>query len=149
MRWPVVALWLCLSPLFAQEEPPLRVLFLGNSYTYFNDLPGMVSKLAATSGGRKIDAKSVTRGGANLSELWSVTNGVETLRSGEWDVVVLQEQSTLGANFFDGRWQVNDPAAMLRWAKFWHTEIQRKNAKTILYLTWGRKARPEFQTALN
>lgn len=149
MRWLAVSLLAVFLPAFAQEEAPLRVLFLGNSYTYFNDLPNMVAKLAAVSPGRKIDAKAVTRGGANLSELWSVTNAVETLRNGEWDVVVLQEQSTLGSNYVEGKWQVNEPAGLLRWAKFWQAEIQRKNAKTVLYLTWGRKARPDFQNALN
>jgi len=149
MRWLAFVLLAVFLPAFAQEEAPLRVLFLGNSYTYFNDLPNMVAKLAAVSPGRKIDAKAVTRGGANLSELWSVTNALDTLRGGEWDVVVLQEQSTLGSNYADGKWQVNEPAGLLRWSKFWQTEIQRKNAKTVCYLTWGRKARPEFQTALN
>jgi hypothetical protein len=149
MRWLAVLLLAAFNPAFAQEEAPLRVLFFGNSYTYFNDLPNMVSKLAGASAGRKIEARSVTRGGANLSEVWSVTNAVETLRNGEWDVVVLQDQSTLGSSFIDGRWQVNDPAGLLRWSKFWQAEIQRKNAKTIFYLTWARKARPEFQTALN
>lgn len=149
MRWLAVLVAVVSFSAMAQEEAPLRVLFLGNSYTYFNDLPSMVAKLAASSPGRKIDARAVTRGGANLAELWSVTNALETLRNGEWDVVVLQEQSTLGSNYADGKWQVNEPAGLLRWGKFWQTEIQRKNAKTVLYLTWGRRARPEFQTALN
>lgn len=132
-----------------KTEAPLRVLFLGNSYTYYNSLPDMVSALAASTPGRKIEAKSVTRGGATLADLWSLTNALETLRSGTWDVVILQDQSTLGMNFVDGRWYVNEPAGLNRWARYWNAEIQRKNAKVVFYLTWGRKAHPEFQTHLN
>ncbi len=155
MRWLALLVgvvgwaWGQTIPATPTEEPPLRVLFLGNSYTYYNALPDLVETLAAATPGRKIDALQVTRGGATLAELWSVTQGVKVLREGSWDVVVLQDQSTLGQNFVDGRWYVNEPEGTLRWARFWHEEIRRKNAKTMLYLTWARKARPEFQAALN
>jgi hypothetical protein len=124
-------------------------LFLGNSYTYYNSLPDMVMALANSTPGRRIEAKGVTRGGATLQDLWHLTNALETLRSGTWDYVVLQDQSTLGENYVDARWGVNDPAGLMRWVRIWNAEIQRKNAKPMLYLTWGRKAYPEFQTGLN
>lgn len=133
----------------AQTEEPLRVLFLGNSYTYYNALPDMVMTLANSTPGRRIETKSVTRGGATLADLWSLTNALEVLRNGTWDYVVLQDQSTLGNNYTDAKWSVNEPAGLLRWARFWNAEIQRKNAKPVFYLTWARKAFPEFQTGLN
>ncbi len=141
-------------PMLAQgddpkPEAPLRVLFLGNSYTYYNSLPDMVAQMANSLPGRRIESRSVTRGGATLADLWSLTNGLEVLHTGNWDYVVLQDQSTLGTNYVDGKWHVNEPAALLRWVRFWNTEIQRKNAKPLLYLTWARKAHPEFQPALN
>ena len=34
-------------------EPPLKVLFIGNSYTYVNDLPSLIVGLADAAGGRK------------------------------------------------------------------------------------------------
>ena len=150
----LAALILAALPMLAQGddpklEPPLRVLFLGNSYTYYNALPDMVMQMANSMPGRKIEAKSVTRGGATLADLWSLTNGLEVLRAGSWDYVVLQDQSTLGTNYVDGKWNINEPAGLLRWARFWNAEIQRKNAKPLMYLTWARKVHPEFQTALN
>jgi len=150
----LVVLILAALPILAQTElskteEPIRVLFLGNSYTYYNSLPDLVMFIANSAPGRRVEAKSVTRGGATLAEVWSLTNGLETLRNGSWDYVVLQDQSTLGQNYIDGKWGVNEPTGTLRWTKFWNTEIQRKNAKTLLYLTWGRKAYPEFQTGLN
>ncbi len=150
----LAALILAALPMLAQVddpklEPPLRVLFLGNSYTYYNALPDMVMQMANSMPGRRIETKSVTRGGATLADLWSLTNALEVLRAGSWDYVVLQDQSTLGTNYVDGKWNINEPAGLLRWARFWNTEIQRKNAKPLLYLTWARKVHPEFQSALN
>ena len=130
-------------------DAPLRVLFLGNSYTYYNALPDMVMQVANSTPGRRIEAKSVTRGGATLADLWSLTNALDVLRAGTWDYVVLQDQSTLGTNYADGKWNVNEAAGLLRWVRFWNAEIQRKNAKPLLYLTWARKTHAEFQTALN
>ncbi len=141
-------------PLLAQNEAiktdePLRVLFLGNSYTYYNALPDMVMALSNSTPGRRIEGKGVTRGGATLQDLWHLTNALETLRNGTWDYVVLQDQSMLGESYVDGKWGINEPNGLLRWVRIWNAEIQRKNAKTILFLTWGRKAYPEFQTGLN
>ncbi|MDX2267004.1 MAG: hypothetical protein NW208_02795 [Bryobacter sp.] len=152
---PVLLVLLAVSAVFAQTPPiatnpePLRVLFLGNSYTYYNDLPATVARLAEAVGGRPLATKGVTRGGSNLSEVWALTPALETLREGKWDVVVLQDFSTLGHRYVNGKWMVNEPTAHLRWVRFWHEEITRAGARTMLYLTWARKARPEFQDALN
>ena len=150
----LAALIVAALPVLAQivepkTEEPLRVLFLGNSYTHTNALPEMLMTIANSTPGRMLDAKSVTRGGATLADLWTLTNGLEVLRAGKWDTVVLQDFSTLGQSFIDAKWGVNEPAGLIQWAKIWNAEIQRKNAKPLLYLTWGRKAQPEFQAGLN
>src|ERR1700734_3192916 len=45
----------------------LNVLFIGNSYTYVNDLPGMLSQIAATAGTPPtIKTAEVVQGGATL-----------------------------------------------------------------------------------
>lgn len=43
------------------SETPLRILFIGNSYTYFNNLAGLVEGMARTAGGRAVEARSVAR----------------------------------------------------------------------------------------
>merc|ERR1719317_1917053 len=67
-----------------------NILFLGNSYTYFNDLPGMVSSLA-TAAGLSASVKSVAPGGQTLGG--HVSSSLGQITSGDWDVVVIQDQS--------------------------------------------------------
>jgi hypothetical protein len=72
------------------NNPNKNVLFLGNSYTYFNDLPAMVRNLASAAG-LSATTTSNTPGGQTLQGHTSTSIG--TINSGNWDVVVLQEQS--------------------------------------------------------
>jgi len=58
------------APVVGQETPtaPLKVLFIGNSYTSVNDLPSMVAGLAEAAGGRKIEADRHLVGGCTLEK---------------------------------------------------------------------------------
>ncbi len=71
-----------------------KVLFLGNSFTYYNDLPDMVEKL---SGGALI-CHSITRGGAFLNAYKTESDELSLrlsalLSENKYDIAVLQEQS--------------------------------------------------------
>ena len=70
----------------------MRILMLGNSFTYYNDMPSMLAEL--------LDAQVVprTRGGAYLAEqldpVMDLGAGtVAALENEAWDYVILQEQS--------------------------------------------------------
>ncbi len=71
-----------------------RVLFIGNSLTYTNDLPGTVAAVAL-AGGDTIEVQTVA--GPNLALIDHVagqTNAVDVIQSGQWDYVVLQQGPT-------------------------------------------------------
>lgn len=119
-------------------DQKIRVLFIGNSYTYFNNLPEMLSRLAA-SANLIIETEMVARGGATLRQHWEEGQALKTLKQGHWDYVVLQEQSLL---------PINDPATMHKYARMFDAEIKQAGAKTVFYLTWARQNRPETQAAL-
>jgi hypothetical protein len=121
-----------------EPDQKMRVLFIGNSYTYFNNLPEMFSKLVASTG-TAIETEMVARGGATLQQHWEEGVALKTLKQGHWDYVVLQEQSLL---------PINDPATMYKYAKMFDAEIKQVGAKTVFYLTWARQNRPETQAAL-
>jgi predicted amidohydrolase YtcJ len=121
-------------------QRPQRVLFIGNSLTYYNDLPKIYAGF-----GPNIETRSVTRGGATLQLLWDLGEARAAIREGNWDYVVLQEQSLLGEGLADGQMAVNDPAMFRRAATLFDNEIRRAGARTVLYMHWARKAYPQHQ----
>ena len=82
----------------AEEGAPActRVLFIGNSYTTVNDLPGVFASLAR-SGGHRVETKSAAVDG------WTLVNHADSpatataLTASPWDIVVLQEMNADGA----------------------------------------------------
>ena len=128
----------------------LRILFIGNSYTYFNNLPQLVAGLAASANPRRrMETEMVTVGGATLKSLWEGGRALEAIKLGGWNYVVLQEQSTLGvAPVVDGIPQIADPKTFHEYARLFDAEIKKAGAKTIFYLTWARQNAPEKQALL-
>lgn len=86
------------APLEPEGPPPpdRHVLFLGNSYTFYNDLPALVAGLAAAGGyGGAFETDSVTKGGAILEDHLYDPPTMEEVGSGDFTEVVLQEGSTV------------------------------------------------------
>jgi hypothetical protein len=115
---------------------PLKVLFIGNSYTGVNDLPAMVVALAEAAGGRKVKADRHLVGGCTFERHVKGTGAIEKIREQKWDVVVLQEQSLR---------PVIDRDPMFEYARILHAEVKQQGAGTIFYLTWARQHIPEMQ----
>ena len=139
-----IGVLLGLVPLAAlgQETPstPLKVLFIGNSYTSFNNLPAMVAALADAGGGRKIEASRHLVGGCTLERHVKETGAVGKIREQKWDVVVLQEQSLR---------PVVGRELMFEYARVLDAEIKKQDAKTVFYLTWARQHIPAMQEGVN
>ena len=75
-----------------EQEDPLNVLFIGNSYTASNNLTNIISSIA-TSMGDNLNTESSLLGGATLQLHASNSNTNDLIMGGNWDYVVLQEQS--------------------------------------------------------
>jgi hypothetical protein len=72
---------------------PLRVLFIGNSLTFVNEMPAMIGRLAAAAGARRrFGYRRETPGGYGFSEHLSTGQYRRQLVPGAWDFVVLQDQ---------------------------------------------------------
>lgn len=121
-----------------QDAPtaPLKVLFVGNSYTSVNDLPAMVVGFAEAAGGRKIEVDRQLVGGCTLERHFKDQKAIDKIRAKRWDVVVLQEHSLR---------PVIDRQAMYEYARLLDAEIKQQGAKTVFYLTWARQHVPEMQ----
>ena len=127
-----------------------RILFLGNSYTYFNDLPAIVSELAKAGHQCTVETRMVAPGGKTLKDHWESSASHQELESQAWDFVVLQDQSTLGVNlYFEGQTRVGSDEKFRPYAERWANEIRKHHATPVFYLTWARKATPIDQAALN
>jgi hypothetical protein len=120
----------------AAEPAPLKVLFIGNSYTSVNDLPAMVAGLAEAAGGRKIEVDRHLVGGCTLEKHVKDQKAIDKIRAKKWDVVVLQEHSLR---------PVIDRQAMHEYARLLHAEIKQQGARTVFYLTWARQHIPDMQ----
>ena len=68
------------------------VLFIGNSYTYANNMPQMVSEIAS-SFGDTLNFESSTPGGATFNFHSTNINTLNKISQKPWDYVVLQAQS--------------------------------------------------------
>jgi hypothetical protein len=107
-------------------------LFVGNSYTYVNNLPGMFAQLAQ-SGGRQVFVDSVAPGGWTLAQHAASGQTLNKIADGRWNFVVLQEQSIVPA-VEPSRTRDMYPAVRLL-----NDKIQNAGARTVLYMTWGRR----------
>jgi hypothetical protein len=112
-----------------------RVLFIGNSFTYVNDLPEVLKGLATASGDVLIKDQN-TPAGWTFEQHSTDPATIALIQQGNWDYVVLQEQSQRPA-FGDG--QVAQE--VFPYAKILDSLVHKYNscAKTIFYMTWGRK----------
>jgi hypothetical protein len=70
---------------------PLRVLFIGNSLTAWNDLPAMFAALAAGGGHERPVTRTIAVGGFSLEDHWNQGNARTAIAEGTWDFVVLQQ----------------------------------------------------------
>jgi len=108
------------------------VLFIGNSYTYANDLPNTFRQLALSLGDTAVVSSSAP-GGFTFEEHADHAPTLGAIASQPWDFVVLQEQSQLPA--------FNDVEATMAYAKTLCHLIEANDECTwpVFYMTWGRE----------
>ena len=135
----------------AQPGPPvIRVLFIGNSYTFYNDLPAILARLAGDGGRAKVETGMVAPGGWGLKDHWEKGNAHQALRAARWNYVVLQDRSQLGFDYFvDGQPHIASDEFFRPYAEKWANEIRNATVTPVFYLTWARKDSPQDQAALN
>jgi hypothetical protein len=104
----------------------LRILFLGSSLTYANDMPGSVQALAR-SVGETLEVAQVSRGGASLEDQWQHGGALRKIKAGGWDVVVLQQ----------GPSSTPENRNNLRhWTRRFAEPIRKAGARPALYMVW-------------
>ena len=118
------------------KDKEYSILFIGNSYTFFNDMPTVYFETMAKACGYKLKVTSITKGAYTLEKFANPSDPygkmVDNALAGyeKYDYVILQEQSVRPATnqgaFYDGVRTLNE-------------KIRAIGAQPILYATWGRQ----------
>jgi hypothetical protein len=105
----------------------IHVLFVGNSLTYVNDLPGTVAALGELSGDTIRVASSTGPDLALVDHLNGATDALARIRQGGWSFVVLQQgPSTVPIN----------RDSLILWTQWFDPHIKAVKAKPALLMVW-------------
>ncbi|WP_243472732.1 hypothetical protein [Winogradskyella sp. MH6] len=129
----------------------IRILFIGNSYTYFNSSPELLKALIQEKHPEKVvETKLISDGGMTLAHHWKDNRALEAIQSGKWDYVVLQEQSKLGmAVMIDKDIFFGQTNKFFEYARKFDAEVKKAGSKTVFMMTWSVKDRPNEQAILS
>lgn len=115
----------------------LRILFIGNSHTYFNDMPEMVQSRAINEG-YDCEVTMLAHGGWYLEQHAEEPEAAFNILYGHYDYVVLQEHThPFGPRekYFNAVRKLNE----------W---IREAKSTPVIYMTWAKKNEEEMQEEL-
>lgn len=112
----------------------MKILFVGNSYTFFNDMPTLFDQLAKENG-KTVETLSVTKGGRRIIEHFTLQDEYtemlnKTVSENTFDAVILQDQSLIA---------LKEPEDFRKGLKLICEKLEGKTERVILYQTWARK----------
>ena len=121
-----------------KKRKPLNILFVGNSHTYYNDMPLMVWQRAIECG-YDCHVTMIAHGGWFLAQHVEEPDVRFNILYGGYDYVVLQEH----AHPFGPVEKFRDAAVRLnRW-------IREAGSTPVIYDIWAKKSEPEKQEEMN
>jgi len=132
----------CCQIKAAENRDTLKVLFIGNSYVYYNNLAQMISLMTDSMSTKLICTKS-TIGSATLGQHWNELRGLKTrqlLAKNKYDIVVIQDNSM---------WPIEHRDSVLLYGNLFCNTIRKTSAKTFIFNTWARQKTPETQSIIN
>lgn len=118
---------LILSFYFVDGQEKQKILFVGNSFTFYWNLPSVVEKMAEEKG-LNWDIYQSTEGGATLKDHWEKKKNLKTtsLINKKFDIIIFQEHSTYPLK------------AISETTKYFHLLKQSSHRKASIYFysTW-------------
>jgi hypothetical protein len=112
------------GPMEVQWSDGLHALFIGNSITYWHDIPNIVAAMADSAGLGPGEVESRASGGWTLKSHWNSSITRNLLERGGWDVIVLQGYTGVG--------ETSD--SLLKYAQFFAAEASAVGARTALFM---------------
>ena len=135
MQIKLIVLFLFMGFVSFAQTSTQKVLFLGNSYTSVNNLPQMLKDVALSVNDSVIFDVNAP-GGYTFQGHSTNANSIAKIMAGDWDYVVLQEQSQMPS--FPDQQVLTD---VFPYANQLDSLVNLYNpcAETVFYMTWGRK----------
>lgn len=122
----------CLAIAFALATPPGRVVFVGNSLTFYNDLPGMVSALVDSSRAGPIEIHTVTAANFSLGDHLASGVAAQQIARYEAPLVILQQ----GPSSLD-----ESRADLIASTQRFDALARKQQGRTALYSVWPDRSR--------
>ncbi len=119
------------DPLEPLPAEGLNILFIGNSLTYSNDLPGMLERMLLLVDFKVGHFESRTLPNFGLPDHWANQDTREQMRREGWHLAVLQQ----GPSATEGR------PYLLDFTPMFADELAKVDAKTALYMVWPARQR--------
>ena len=137
----LLTLLLCLVDTISAEPSatrPLRVLFVGNSYTRYHNLSQVLSVMAASARPAfPLETSQYAFDSYTLERHWEDGQTMQAIRNGRWDHVVLQGHSLQ---------PVRNPRRLSTFAQKLDAEIRKIGAHTLFFMTWAHQDKPTMLT---
>jgi len=132
----IIILSLCCFPNFSNaQHSKIRVLFIGNSYTYYNNMPALLEHLSAASdNAEKIQTSLIASGGATLEDHLKEEGTLARLKE-KWDYVVIQDQTDFGlVHYVNGENRISTAVPFKVSASKIDSMVKKLGGKTIVLM---------------
>lgn len=118
--------------LFPSSDNTVKILFIGNSYTYYNNFCATFTNLCNIAG-KSVSVRQVTKGSHSLSQVANPKDleGARVrnlLSTQKWDYVVLQDRH---------RYPIKKPQRIANAIETLQPYITASGAKMILFMSWA------------
>ncbi|WP_276167416.1 hypothetical protein [Zobellia alginiliquefaciens] len=124
-----------------KNEAPINILFVGNSFTYFWNMPHLVEAMSKTQG-VPVQIQQSTVGGTNLMQHWKSEKGTVTrqlINDMKWDYVIFGDHSLS---------TIEAPKRFKKYSSKFAELVRSKGAEPIFFITWAYKSNPLMQNCI-
>ena len=107
----------------------MKILFIGNSHTYGNDMPEIFRGICEKNGVGKVETVMIATPGVGLDYHAQSPETLFNIRHGHYDCVILQHKAH----------PMGDQAQMLAGADTLIKEVKNAGGEPCLFMTWTQK----------